>query len=112
GRCRFAVAVDGNEHVYEMLTFPLASTVSGVQLMNLYVDRTQATLTDQRLVLAERLVSLGRVAQGVAHELNTPLATIRTLATDMRASVREAEALPSGGDSWKKLVADVDESAA
>lgn len=112
GRCRFAVPVDGQERVYEMLTFPLATTTSsGVRLMNLYVDRTQATLADQRLLLAERLVSLGRVAQGVAHELNTPLATIRTLATDMRASVREVQEAASS-EAWKKLCADIDESAA
>ncbi len=114
GRCRFAVTADGNERVYEMLAFPLATTRSGVQLMNLYVDRTNETLADQRLLLAERLVSLGRVAQGVAHELNTPLATIRTLATDMRASVRELKAQDdaSQADAYHKLCADVDESAA
>lgn len=114
GRCRFALKSRGNERVYEMLTFPLASTHTGVQLMNLYVDRTQATLADQRLLLAERLVSLGRVAQGVAHELNTPLATIRTLATDMRASVRDVQSEEGGfkTESLRKLCADVEESAA
>jgi C4-dicarboxylate-specific signal transduction histidine kinase len=113
GRCRFAVLVDGQERVFEMLTFPLATTRSGAQLMNLYVDRTATVLADQRLLLAERLVSLGRVAQGVAHELNTPLATIRTLASDMRASLRELQ----HGDALtdprlQKVVADLDESSA
>ncbi len=79
--------------------------------MNLYVDRTAATLADQRLLLAERLVSLGRVAQGVAHELNTPLATIRTLASDMRATLREASA-HSDETALGKMHADIDESAA
>ncbi|MDB4976162.1 MAG: integral rane sensor signal transduction histidine kinase [Myxococcaceae bacterium] len=119
GRCRFAVNVEGQEHVYEMLTFKLNAPRAGVQLMNLYVDRTQATLADERLLLAERLASLGRVAQGVAHELNTPLATIRTLASDMRASLREvaqelaresAAAPPKA--AFEQLRADIDESAA
>jgi len=110
-RCRFAFNVGGTERVYEMLTFPLASTRADARLMNLYVDRTAATLADQRLLLAERLVSLGRVAQGVAHELNTPLATIRTLASDMRASLREASEQGDAG-GLAKLRADIDESAA
>ncbi len=110
-RCRFAVHVSGSERVYEMLTFPLASTRAGARLMNLYVDRTAATLADQRLLLAERLVSLGRVAQGVAHELNTPLATIRTLASDMRATLREVFEL-TDETALSKLRADIDESAA
>jgi signal transduction histidine kinase len=112
GRCRFAVRAGGQERVYEMLTFPLATTRAGARLMNLYVDRTSATLADQRLLLAERLVSLGRVAQGVAHELNTPLATIRTLASDMRASLRVGQAEAQDGQHWDKLALDIDESAA
>jgi signal transduction histidine kinase len=113
GRCRFALQVDGHERVYEMLTFPLATTRSGAELMNLYLDRTATVLADQRLLLAERLVSLGRVAQGVAHELNTPLATIRTLASDMRASLKELEREGAReGGAVQKVVADLDESAA
>jgi C4-dicarboxylate-specific signal transduction histidine kinase len=112
GRCRFAVRAGTQERVYEMLTFPLATTRAGARLMNLYVDRTAVTLADQRLLVAERLVSLGRVAQGVAHELNTPLATIRTLASDMRASLRSGQDQPQDVQSWKQLALDIDESAA
>ncbi|HEX6244935.1 MAG TPA: ATP-binding protein, partial [Polyangiales bacterium] len=112
GRCRFAVHAEGGEQVYEMLTFPLATTRSGARLMNLYVDRTAATLADQRLLLAERLVSLGRVAQGVAHELNTPLATIRTLASDMRATLRSNTGQAPSEAQFKQLALDIDESAA
>jgi len=68
------------------------------------VDRTQTLLAERRLLHAERLASLGRVAQGVAHELNTPLATIRTLAADMREAIREL-----GGD--EALQSDLAESA-
>lgn len=94
GRCRFAV----DDQWYEMLSFPLASRGGDrPRIMNLYVDRTKILLAERRLLHAERLASLGRVAQGVAHELNTPLATIRTLASDMREAIRSlgAEALQS-----------------
>jgi signal transduction histidine kinase len=92
GRCRFAVEGDGAERVYELLSFPLsADPGQEPRVMNLYLDRTSATLAERQLVLAERLASLGRVVQGVAHELNTPLATIRTLAADMVAALRSLD---------------------
>ena len=102
GRCRFRVG----DRQYEMLSFPLASRSDGPpRIMNLYVDRTTILLAERRLLHAERLASLGRVAQGVAHELNTPLATIRTLAADMREALRSL-----GGDA--ALKSDLAESAA
>lgn len=102
GRRRFTVGA----RTYEMLSFPLASRDGGgPRIMNLYVDRTQALDSERRLIQAERLASLGRVAQGVAHELNTPLATIRTLAADMREAIRSL-----GAD--ETLRADLAESAA
>jgi two-component system sensor histidine kinase HupT/HoxJ len=88
--------------------------------MNLYVDRTGAMLAERQLVLSERLSSLGRIAQGVAHELNTPLATIRTLAADMGVAL---DRLGDSGDHAKdshgtqgrevrdSLLADLGESA-
>ena len=102
GRCRFSV----DDRKYEMLSFPLASRgTERPRIMNLYVDRTQILLAERRLLRAEQLASLGRVAQGVAHELNTPLATIRTLAADMREAIREL-----GAD--EALQSDLAESAA
>jgi signal transduction histidine kinase len=113
GRCRFAVEADdgGGERVYELLSFPLSAEAGQKpRLMNLYIDRTSATLAERQLVLAERLASLGRVAQGVAHELNTPLATIRTLAADMVLALRS---LASADDAQRGALAkDLSESAA
>jgi signal transduction histidine kinase len=102
GRCRFSF----DDRWYEMLSFPLSSRAEvRPRIMNLYVERTQILLAERRLLHAERLASLGRVAQGVAHELNTPLATIRTLAADMREAIRSL----GGGHA---LQSDLAESAA
>jgi signal transduction histidine kinase len=111
GRCRFATTVDGQERVYEMLSFALTpQDDEPPRVMNLYVDRTEVTLSERRLLLAERLASLGRIAQGVAHELNTPLATIRTLATDMNAALDELRCRDEP-QLRAAIVADVGESA-
>jgi signal transduction histidine kinase len=47
-------------------------------------------LVEQRHVMLERLATLGRAMQGVAHELNTPLTTMQTLAKDLRAALTDA----------------------
>ncbi|MCB9611575.1 MAG: hypothetical protein H6722_03885 [Sandaracinus sp.] len=109
GRCRFAARVGSarGERVYEMLVFPIEEG-ERPRVMNLYVDRTAATLAERQLLLAERLASLGRVAQGVAHELNTPLATIRTLAADMRKAL---VALEGAAGADPEVLRDLDESA-
>ena len=111
GRCRFAVDGEGSERVYELLSFPL-SAVEGKKprVMNLYLDRTSAMLAERQLLLAERLASLGRIAQGVAHELNTPLATIRTLAADMVVALRTLGTAPDA--EREPLSRDLAESAA
>jgi signal transduction histidine kinase len=57
----------------------------------LTVDRTDSLLVEQRHVMLERFATLGRAMQGVAHELNTPLTTMQTLAKDLRAALDEIE---------------------
>jgi signal transduction histidine kinase len=55
----------------------------------LTVDRTETLLVEQRHMLLERLATIGRAMQGVAHELNTPLTTMQTLAKDLRLALAE-----------------------
>ncbi len=61
----------------------------------LYVDRTEATVDEQRAIMLEKLASLGRAMQEVAHELNTPLASIQTLAVDLSHAVTSSDAAES-----------------
>ena len=75
----------------------------------LYADRTEATVDEQRAIMLERLASLGRAMQEVAHELNTPLASIQTLAVDLSHSLAahpmaQAECGPDMAESVALIV--------
>jgi signal transduction histidine kinase len=98
---RFTVINSGVERLVELIALrPKHPRVSRAFLT---VDRTEGLLVEQRHIMLERLATLGRAMQGVAHELNTPLTTMQTLAKDLQAALKDVE--------LKDLVrADVDES--
>lgn len=98
---RFTVTLDGRDRVVELIALrPRHPRVSRAVLM---VDRTEGLLVEQRHIMLERLATLGRAMQGVAHELNTPLTTMQTLAKDLQAAL-------STTDLPQAVRADVDES--
>lgn len=97
GPLRFAYTEESGEQretrIAEMLAIS-GRGENGVRAF-LYVDRTEATVDEQRAIMLERLASLGRAMQEVAHELNTPLASIQTLAVDLSHAVHSADAAES-----------------
>jgi len=79
----------GHERLVDVMT--LRAHDAGATSAVLYVDRTEARLVEDRHVMLERLATLGRALQGVAHELNTPLTTMQTLARDLLSAVKDAD---------------------
>jgi signal transduction histidine kinase len=98
---RFMVAGPDGERVIELVG--LRPSHPRVSQAFLTVDRTESLMVEQRHVMLERLATLGRAMQGVAHELNTPLTTMQTLAKDLRAALAATD-LPAN------VRADVEES--
>jgi signal transduction histidine kinase len=92
-RCRFAIEADevvsnqiglrGSQTLTPIYEVMLLSPPDMKQKVAIYIDQTSEVLYQRKLMNTERLASLGRTAQGVAHELNTPLATIQTLGRDV-----------------------------
>jgi signal transduction histidine kinase len=102
---RFAISPggkgEGGERIIDLVALPASSARTARAL--LYVDRTDELLVEQRQLMLERLATLGRAMQGVAHELNTPLTTMQTLAKDLRAAL-------AGAPLDERLRSDVEES--
>ena len=68
-----------------------AAGEKATHLVLLVDDITLAKRLEQRMLLTERLTTAGRLAAGVAHELNNPLATIAGCAESLQARTRDGE---------------------
>jgi len=60
-------------------------------LVVLVEDVTRAKRIERQMLMTERLTTAGRLAAGVAHELNNPLATIAGCAEALRERTRDAK---------------------
>jgi len=59
-------------------------------------------LAMRQLVQTEKLASLGSLVAGIAHELNTPLGNVLTVATTLRDRTDEFAALIASGDGLRR----------
>jgi PAS domain S-box-containing protein len=69
---------DGREIITSMTVSPLRNAEGNIiGICRICKDITQLKKAEERLILAERLSSLGELTAGVAHELRNPLAGIK-----------------------------------
>src|SRR5437899_10128106 len=89
-----------------------AASDRGTHAVLLVEDVTLAKRLERQMLLTERLTTAGRLAAGVAHELNNPLATIAGCAEALLARTRE-EALGGmpGIDDFRHYLGLIEEEA-
>jgi two-component system, NtrC family, sensor kinase len=83
------MVVAGELKQFRLTTAPLPGGDDGSHLIVLVEDITLAKQLERQMLLTERLTTAGRLAAGVAHELNNPLATIAGCAESLQGRLKE-----------------------
>lgn len=67
-------------------------------------DITEEREREMRLIMTERLASLGQMASGIAHEINNPLAAIAGCAEGLHNRVKKGKYEPDLFDNYLKII--------
>jgi hypothetical protein len=89
---KFALDTKKGESIMNIAIAPLiARDMERIGRLVIFDDVTDRAELERRLVQADKLSSIGLLAAGVAHEVNTPLAVISTYAQMLAKQVAEDE---------------------
>jgi GAF domain-containing protein len=84
--------IAGEAKIFRLTIAPFESADEEVRhAVVLVQDITHAKRLERQMLLTERLTTAGRLAAGVAHELNNPLATIAGCAESLQSRLAEGE---------------------
>jgi signal transduction histidine kinase len=86
------MVVAGEAKIFRLTAAPVgAASDRGTHAVLLVEDVTLAKRLERQMLLTERLTTAGRLAAGVAHELNNPLATIAGCAESLHGRLGEGD---------------------
>ena len=88
---------DGNKHHVSISCYPLVEKGVLKGVIEVSKDITKDIEFEKKMMQQEKLVSIGRLSAGVAHEINNPLTTILT------SSMLIQEDMEPGSEIYKEL---------
>ncbi|MEW5747022.1 MAG: PAS domain S-box protein [Nitrospirota bacterium] len=94
-----------SNRLFRMTAFPYCSP-DGQLLGTIVVKRdiTEKREQEMRLIITERLASLGELASGIAHEINNPLASIGGCAEGLLMRLRKGQYDPALFEKYLKII--------
>jgi PAS domain S-box-containing protein len=100
----FASSADGKGRVHEVYASPVFDDNGSVaQVVEVWRDITERVREEQHLAEIERLSSLGVLASGLSHEVNTPLASTLTCSEAILDQLEAADAASLSPDTLEAI---------
>src|SRR5882672_46772 len=107
-----AAEIQVTGHRLQASAYPMGFQGRGWSAVLSYRDVTEQRNLEERLKETERLVSIGQLASGAAHEINNPLAFLMSNVVTLREEVAEThEAIiqargKEDADEWVEMLDD------
>jgi two-component system NtrC family sensor kinase len=113
GAIEHEMVIAGEAKIFRLTAAPVESpSTRGTHAVLLVEDITPAKRLERQMLLTERLTTAGRLAAGVAHELNNPLATIAGCAESLQGRLTDGEpALVSEPAEFRQYLRLIEEEA-